>query len=355
MSATSISNARLYTGIIGAGKTLKALADLVDEIKKDADLQVEQKRHFFADITGLKIDGVLPSPDDWRDAPQNSIIIYDECQYKPWVASARGRSRYKEALEMTLLRKRGIQIWFITQSPRFIHADVKDLIGHHMHLDRPYGAKLSTIYNWNKVEDKPNSRSARDRCHMKQIFTYRKDLYQYYKSVDEGTNHTIKLKLPRKLVFFLLLPFFFFGIVIYLLNRDELTIFSSPEQQIETIELEQQHEPQQANPFSISEQSEQIATDAQQLMLPQPQSSNKIQSETVSIDPIKQQIELNTITGAMSFGDKCKATNKFGHILNITQQQCFEYLKSRTQTITVVPAFKQQSYQTQPTYQEVRL
>ncbi len=182
----------LITGTPGAGKTLFTVTRLIKEINDNPD------RTIYSDITGLKIDGVLPAPDDWRDAKDGSLIIYDECHFRPMFQKDRGRTKYQAVKDLTTHRHRGLDIWFVTQSPNFLHSDLLALIGEHIHLDRPMGAKLSNVYKWRTAQEKPNGVTVKRRAEDTYLFKYNKEYFKYYKSVDvddDKANHK-KLKIP---------------------------------------------------------------------------------------------------------------------------------------------------------------
>ena len=182
----------LITGTPGAGKTLYAVTNMLKEIAKNPE------RPVFSDIIGLKIEGIETAPDDWRDAPKGSLIIYDECQFKEAYQRARGKTRYDYILQLTTHRHDGYDIWLITQSAKFIHLDVLEVVGRHLHLDRPYGAALANVYEWESSQTNPKSRTAKDSVRSKTLFKYNKNIFEYYSSVDvddKTANHK-KFKIP---------------------------------------------------------------------------------------------------------------------------------------------------------------
>lgn len=209
-----MSNVVLVTGVMGSGKTLKVVADLVNDLEANESRPLEEKRTYFSDITGLNIEGVLPSPTDWRETPDHSYIIYDEAQLNPMFARKRGAS-HLAVQHLTLARKRGHKIIFITQAPNRLHQDILDVVGEHYHLHRPYGAKLATCFMWrNQVAKNPMGRDAQNKVEHRFLFTYPKKCYGLYESAqvkDDG----FKLKVPKKTVFFVALPFLLFGFAAY--------------------------------------------------------------------------------------------------------------------------------------------
>lgn len=175
-----MSKLRLITGLKGSGKSLWAVDQLFKEYEKNPD------RPYFSDITGLKHTGIKPAPDDWRDAPDNSLIVYDEVQYK-LLFSRHNSKRDTQILDLTTMRKRGIEIWCITQRARFLNADVLGLVDEHVQIERK-SSKTSTVYIFQEAEmniTKTKKMFAFD----KYIFTHPQDLYGFYESIKDGANH----------------------------------------------------------------------------------------------------------------------------------------------------------------------
>ena len=124
-----MSKIRLITGGIGTGKSLWTVEQLFKEHEKTPE------REIYTDITGIKHTGIKKAPDDWREIPNNSLIVYDEVQYRD-LFSRHNSKRDKQILDLTTIRKRGIELWLITQRARFLNADVLGLVNEHVHLER---------------------------------------------------------------------------------------------------------------------------------------------------------------------------------------------------------------------------
>uniref|UniRef100_A0AAU8B3J4 ZOT protein n=1 Tax=Dulem virus 62 TaxID=3145773 RepID=A0AAU8B3J4_9VIRU len=192
---------RLITGIPGSGKTLYAVSELKKEI--EANLTADEPRKIYCDITGLKYDGIENPPIDWRDTPPRSLLIYDEAQLHKEFKSSRGNNSYKFVEELTIHRKTGHEIWFITQDPKRLHNDILSMVEIHHHLERPYGAKLASIFKYRGCERNPSAKTVKERAENKTVFTYDKSLFELYESsqVKDG----IKFRLPKELVIWLLI------------------------------------------------------------------------------------------------------------------------------------------------------
>lgn len=204
---------KLITGIPGSGKTLYAVSMLKKAVEHNSTLPADEQRKIYCDITGLTIEGIEPPPLDWRLTPPKSLLIYDEAQFQKPFQAGRGLSPYQYIQELTIHRKTGHEIWYITQDPKRLHGNILDMVETHWHLDRPYGAKLANIYQFRGVERTPKSRSAIERAERKSLFNYDKRLFDLYQSseVDDG----IKLRLPGKLILMVLAPFLLFGFSAY--------------------------------------------------------------------------------------------------------------------------------------------
>lgn len=207
---------RLITGIPGSGKTLYAVSELKKIVEQNA--KSDEPRKIYCDITGLKITNIEPPPIDWRTTPTNSLLIYDEAQFHKEFAPSRGVSNSEIVRDLTIHRKTGHEIWLITQDPKRLHNDILAMVEQHHHLERPYGAKLASIYEYRGVERNPSSVSAKNRVENKRLFAYDKSLFDYYESsqVKDG----IKMRLPRELTFWLVVLVVITGLNYYYWTAD---------------------------------------------------------------------------------------------------------------------------------------
>lgn len=182
----------LFTGVPKAGKTLFAVTKLL------AILKADPKRPIFSDIKGLNIQGVESPPDDWSGCPDGSLIIYDEVQYRHPYRRSRGATKYQFILDLTTHAHRGIDVWLITQSPKFLHSDVTEVVGEHYHLTRPNNVKFSKYMRWNACENSPNGITARRECDAKGLVRHNPEVFAMYNSVqvDDDIAHHKKLDLP---------------------------------------------------------------------------------------------------------------------------------------------------------------
>ena len=292
---------KLITGIPGAGKTLYAVSMLKKAVEHNSTLPAGEQRKIYCDITGLTIEGIEPPPLDWRLTPPKSLIIYDEAQFQKPFQAGRGLSPYEYIQELTIHRKTGHEIWYITQDPKRLHGNILDMVETHWHLDRPYGAKLATVYQFRGVERTPKSRSAIERAERKTLFNYDKRLFDLYQSseVEDG----IKLRLPLKMILFVLAPFALFGFSAYTWFGDNNKMLKgTPDAAI-------------VQPVVAAVPVSSVAPAQQLPAVPT--------VEPVHVPPANP--NLQQVALVVTNNNNCIAKDHSGMTLNITREECFSF------------------------------
>lgn len=224
----------LVTASPGGGKSQYVIERFILDLIRDNEAAIaawkepteEQpvppvRRHVFANINGLDVGAihalvgghvVQPSPLDWRTCPDGSVVIYDEAQQdhlfrasgkpgapmvpNPDYVRGNGQPEQIEDERMTRLdthRHRGFDIVMVTQDQGLVHHWAKKFVGCHLHLNRPSGAELITVYEWSKVQASPDDYFAkRDAdCHTRRM---NPATWKLYKS---ATIHTHKFSMPK--------------------------------------------------------------------------------------------------------------------------------------------------------------
>ena len=172
----------LLTGVPGSGKTLYAVW-LAEKLQNDG-------REVFTDIAGYK--GGLAAPDDWRQCPAGSVIIYDECQNR-FPAIGRGRSQNELITAMETHRHLGLDLILITQRPGKLHHDVRAVVGLHHHFLRVYGLERAKMFTKDSlIADTLSAHQLRE-CDQK-FWSFPKHLYHLY---DSAEKHTHKAYMPN--------------------------------------------------------------------------------------------------------------------------------------------------------------
>lgn len=213
----------LVTGVPGAGKTLYTLAkkvrplvgktiSITDEFSGEA--RDFDRRLMVCGIRDLllphEIVDVAVSHDPWEsmtrlpgekphDVPhvvQNwwlwcqpgDVIVIDECQrvFRP---SAAGQKIPAFIRHLETHRHYGVDLILVTQHPQLIHANVRNLIGHHEHVRRIFGGAGTIVYEWDHCTHPDRTKQAAGR-----LWSHDKSAFGLYKSAQVHTK--VKHKIP---------------------------------------------------------------------------------------------------------------------------------------------------------------
>lgn len=201
---------KLITGQPGNGKTLYAVS-LILEAKKTG-------RPIYSNINGLDIEGVEPIPVnakgelDWTLTEQGdeatgvygALVVYDETQKLPYFAykSKEKLSSNPLITELEDHRHFAYDFIFITQSPKFLHLHLLELVNEHYHVKRPMNRAQAEIHKHRGYSMNPETVAAQERAEDIFKFAYPKELFQFYKSTEIVTNSKIQIpKYIKKLIF----------------------------------------------------------------------------------------------------------------------------------------------------------
>lgn len=181
----------LITGVPGSGKTLKMISDLMTrEDLKNRPLYLEG-------IPEVKEDVIphFPIPEGesmqtWHKwAPTGAILVIDECQrvFRPRPS---GSKVPDYVVELETHRHKGIDIFLLTQHPRLIDANVRNLIGYHCHISIT-NLGFRRMVEWNACGDPQNRKSIAEG--VKSVYTLDKRAFGVYKSAEEHTKINTRL------------------------------------------------------------------------------------------------------------------------------------------------------------------
>ncbi len=194
----------LITGLPGHGKTLYSIKLLLDFQKSN--------RPIYSDIDGLKIPGVLESPDDWTNTPEGSVVSYDEAQKRFPADGSVGRSKRPDIAKMEVHRHTGHDLIIITQNPKLIHSHVRRLVGRHHHVQRQMGMQYSRVFTNDgcmNIESKTDLKNADSIT-----WTFPKEHFLLYESASQHINtrrieSKVKWMVATMAVLIILLGYFF--------------------------------------------------------------------------------------------------------------------------------------------------
>jgi hypothetical protein len=285
---------KLITGTPGSGKTLYAVSLIIESAKSG--------RVIFSDIEGLNVQGVMPIPQDldWRETPEGALVVYDEAQQNEIFKAGRGTlSDNKIVSDLEIHRHTGHDIIFITQSPIFMHNHIRQLVGEHFHLHRPYGAAVASVYQWRVCENNPNVQSAKNRSENNSFFNFDKKLFEHYKS---ATVHTHKFKVPSKIRNILIVFFCLIAFTFYLFQQT--TFFKKP---------------------AVVETTTTTTTTGTLPPVAAPDLEYFPSTGAGGLDQQTQQHEMQRVAYVVEFGSDCYAKNSFGELLDIPLDKCRFY------------------------------
>lgn len=220
----------LITGTPGAGKTLygvsKALPALAAETLKSDDGAEIKRRLCVGGVRDLLIDHEpvdVPKiewesyRDEWSsmerlpgtpplDVPRRAdnwwlwvepgdVLFIDEAQrlFRPMAA---GRKLPGFITMLETHRHYGIDIFIVTQHPNLIHANVRNLVGRHLHVRRVFTFHRRIVYEWDKTTNPQSISSA-----TKTAWAPDKKAYSVYKSAELHTKSGTSVPFVALLLF----------------------------------------------------------------------------------------------------------------------------------------------------------
>lgn len=160
----------LITGAPGAGKSA-ALVQLLDELAKGRTLYVDG-------IPDLKVPHEkLEDPRRWPEVvPDGAAIVIDEVQ-RVWRPRGPGQKVPSDISALETHRHRGLDFFIVTQAPRLVDANVRALVGRHVHL-RDLGLLGRWWYEWPECSESVAWKSAP----IKRRYRLPKAIFDKYRS-----------------------------------------------------------------------------------------------------------------------------------------------------------------------------
>lgn len=256
-------------------------------------------RTIYTNINNLKIDFVRSHIFDWRESPDGSIHVIDEVQLVEPYSNVKSTNE-PIVQELTTHRHRGFDFYFITQYPRLAHPTVRDLIGVHFHITRPYG-RTPKVYRFGSCRAYPNTTSNKINCESKFSFKPHDRIFKLYKSTSIDTHQK---RYPKGALTFL--AFILFGVATF--------VYSITTGTKSSLISEVDHTKKDTKTTSNKKDSPQSFSSHTQHTSPTP-------------DDLKTMIIQETFRPAMviSSGDSCRAYNSSGSRLNISNDVCMAY------------------------------
>lgn len=292
----------------------------------------------YADIAGLNIEGVLPSPDDWQtlldeNGIANATIFYDEAQLLAWADNSNTKISSDERIKnMTMIRHANLNIVIMTQHPTFVHPVLRHLVDVHYHISHPFKDGKPKVFEFtgamNTIDDK-----GAYQAHAVETFTHKldKETSALYKSVEDGANHDQKRKIPKRIIYMIcgVVAIILLGIPIGIWGISKVYGFIGGAEERSSEMLNNT----QDNASTITGNNANGASGFNQ----DNPTVNPDQLSKAQLDELyKKYLDDYTVEVAahdairpdsiVAMGDKCIAYNMYGDRLNIAQNKCFDML-----------------------------
>lgn len=189
-SAGNFTGLILLTGLPGSGKSLRMVTYMKEALALGRPVYV-------CNMPTIRLPGVqiLDNPHEWRTLPPESILFVDEAQR--FFRARRGNVEPPESITaMETIRHDGVCIVMTTQQPTYLDKHIRGLIGKHEHFIRNFGHESANVYEFKECYDDVQSPTLRDNGQFS-VWLYPKKNYQDY---DSAEVHTVKARVPRKLI-----------------------------------------------------------------------------------------------------------------------------------------------------------
>lgn len=187
----------LVTGLPGNGKTLYSVC-MVKEWATKENRQVYYHGIEILDKEALPWVEFLDSK-TWHELPDGCIIVIDEA-HKVFPVRPQGSKVPPHVEAIAELRHQGHNLVLITQHPMELDSAIRRRVGRHLHCVRRFGMQACAVFEWSRcVENCDKTRKDA----IQHEWAYNKKAFDWYKSAEI---HTIKRKIPKKVVFLALVP-----------------------------------------------------------------------------------------------------------------------------------------------------
>ena len=299
----------LFTGSPGAGKT----ASLVDFLSK-----LPGDRPLFVDgLNGLTLPHTVCNADNWQhDLPEGAILVIDEVQ-RVWRPRGAGSKVPDSVAALETHRHRGIDVFMTTQAPRLLDANVRGLIGRHVHI-RDTGVLGRYWYEWPECNDS----MAWKTCINKKRISLPKKAFSLYKS---ASLHTVPVRgVPRALLVGLgalvLLSVLVYGVYKIYDRTQGGGVVSSPVAPVPVVHP------------ALNPGGDRAARDVTKIIDDRvdwiPRVSSRPESAP-AYDHLRQVKAMPTVTAGYCQGQSCKCYTNQGTNPGLSVRECREFVENR--------------------------
>lgn len=333
------------TGLEGSGKSHFIMSQVKEILDTRKTTQV-----FLANVDGVTIvhpNFHLVGPDfDWRDAPPDSVVIYDESgTIKRFNNSSTKIDSDPQVASITMRRHKDITLVFVAQDSKLLHSGLRQLLKYQYHFSNPYSSSTETrCFKFAGVRSNLSNDNKTWKNDVVEEFTHKLDpkIFPLYKSVDEGVKHNKKKVVNKKarLMFIgagvsalIAIPLFIFMITAMVkwkkehLNADKVNAEVNHKTVASTATATVQNGVNSLKPASSVNSTGQV-----QLAQANLDAKRELELYKERLPEDYRILANNSdlrVGGVMSIGGRCRAYNQYGDLLSITQNECKHYLKEK--------------------------
>jgi zona occludens toxin len=316
----------MISGLPGSSKTLNAIA-LIDGYRvKDPSRPV-----YYWNVGDVTVPGFLPMGDPatfdlpgvepdpsvvqkWFELPTGSIILIDECQ-KLWRKRGQGAAVPDYVSRLETHRKQGYDLIGLTQHPKLVDADVRKLVGQHIHYRRIFGSETFHSWEWQEVQSEPESRSSQVLAREVRG-RFPKKYYGTYRSAEV---HNVKKNLPWKWIATIgaavvLCPLLGWGSIAYL--RHSQTKDAVAKEGVADVRTVKAKPAVEVNPWDARLHAARV---------------HGFEASAPFYDRLIKPVSFPKITGCMQLAVglsvQCECTSQQGTVLDMPVSQCVQFVK----------------------------
>ncbi|KAF1003058.1 MAG: hypothetical protein E5299_02545 [Burkholderia gladioli] len=303
----------LFTGMPGAGKTA-AMVDLLRELSKDRPLFVhfdpaerlrpEQKLLHET----LQLPHQATHAGRWHEElPDGAILVIDEAQgcWRPRGPAA----KVPEAIAaLETHRHAGVDVFITTQAPRLIDANVRGLVGRHVHI-RDTGWLGRWWYEWPETNEGLTWKS----CPVKKRYRLPKAVFDLYASANV---HTTPVRMAPKTLFLIAVLLLCLVALIFMIVRSlgrhaEPAKEPKPETKPAVLQVNDANRP---SGIVLADERVDFV----------PRLSDRPWTAP-AYDHLREVKRMVTVTGAICINDQCTCYHGSQKLMDIASKQCGEW------------------------------
>lgn len=322
----------LFTGMPGAGKTAAMLDILMRELgDRPLFVHFDPAERMRPDQKLLHETLTLPHQPchatTWhQDVPDGAVLVIDEAQ-GVWRPRGPAKAVPDAIAALETHRHSGVDIFVTTQAPRLIDANVRGLVGRHVHI-RDTGFLGRQWYEWPETNEALSWKT----CPFKRKYKLPAKVFEVYRSANE--HHKPVREIPRLAIVaaVLVIAVLFLAWRVYVSVSSKMAPQPADPQTIGKPALAPLQPAPQTGPqlqasstFSGNGLQRRLIDDRVDWI---PRVSTRPESAP-AYDHLRAVVAMPRVTGAMCVDDRCKCYTQQRTVAEISEDQCRSWAYNR--------------------------